>query len=152
MTSDQGRIQGGAIGRSAPLKPTKVTFFTMIFYNSENSIGDIRPVCRPLFRHSSVLILQFGKQHWRYNTSLPSIVSSQQCFEVYAICLTIVNPWWNDSQILLKSPPLKLLAGSDPASDMVFSGNFWCFVDKFDVDWVVAFVFHSSSHFRTKIS
>jgi len=32
---------GGAI--APPLKPTKATFFTMIFYNSENSIRDIRP-------------------------------------------------------------------------------------------------------------
>ena len=28
----------------------------------------------------------------------------------------------------------------------------WCFVEKSDVDWVVVFVFHNSSHFRTKIS
>jgi len=34
----QGRIQGGAIGASAPLKPTKVTFFTMIFYNLERHL------------------------------------------------------------------------------------------------------------------
>jgi len=31
----QGRIQGG---RSLPLKPTKVTLFTIISYNSENKI------------------------------------------------------------------------------------------------------------------
>ena len=42
--------RGGAI---VPLKPTKVAFFTMICYNSENSINDIRPLCRPLFCHSS---------------------------------------------------------------------------------------------------
>jgi len=29
--------------------------FTMILYNSENSIRDIRPFCRPLFCHSSVV-------------------------------------------------------------------------------------------------
>jgi len=39
----------------APLKPTKVTFFTMILNNSENSIRDVRPFCRPLFSHSSVV-------------------------------------------------------------------------------------------------
>jgi len=46
----------GAIGAIASLlKPTKVTFFTMIFYNSENSIRDMKHFCRPLFCHSSVL-------------------------------------------------------------------------------------------------
>jgi len=49
----QGRIQGGDWG--APLIPAKVTFFTMILHNSENSIYDIRPFCRPLFCHSSVV-------------------------------------------------------------------------------------------------
>jgi len=38
-----------------PPKPTKVTFFNMILYNSENRIHDIRPFCRLLFRHSSAL-------------------------------------------------------------------------------------------------
>jgi len=37
----QGQIQGGAIGAISPLKPTKATFFTMIFNNSENRIRDI---------------------------------------------------------------------------------------------------------------
>jgi len=35
-----------------PLKPTKVTLFTTILYNSENSIRDVRRICRPLFCHS----------------------------------------------------------------------------------------------------
>ena len=43
------------IGALAPLKPTKVTFFTMILNNSENSIRDIRPFYRPFFCHSSVV-------------------------------------------------------------------------------------------------
>jgi len=44
------------LGRSPPpLKPKKVTFFTMILNNSENSIRDIRPCCHPLFCHSSVV-------------------------------------------------------------------------------------------------
>jgi len=43
---------GGAI---ANLKPTKVTLLTMILYNSDNSIRDIGPFCRPLFCHSSVV-------------------------------------------------------------------------------------------------
>jgi len=46
---------GGAFGAIAPSKPTKVTLFTMILHNSENSIRDIRPFCRLLFCHSSVL-------------------------------------------------------------------------------------------------
>jgi len=32
---NQGRIQGGRLGRSPPVEPTKVTLFTMILYNSE---------------------------------------------------------------------------------------------------------------------
>ena len=46
---------GGAVGAIAPLKPTKVTLFTMIFYNTENNIRDISPFCSPLFCHSSVV-------------------------------------------------------------------------------------------------
>jgi len=49
---DAGADPGGAI---APLKSTKRSYFTMILYNSENSIRDIRPFCRPLFCHSSVV-------------------------------------------------------------------------------------------------
>jgi len=45
----------GATGAIAPLKPTKVTLFTMILYNSENSICNIRPFCRLLFCHSNVV-------------------------------------------------------------------------------------------------
>jgi len=47
-----GADPGGAIGAIAPLKPSKVTFFTMILHKSENSIRDGRPFCRPLFGHS----------------------------------------------------------------------------------------------------
>jgi len=59
----QGRIQGGEeigaiqggeeIGAIAPLKPTKVTLFTTIFYNLENNIHDIRPFRRLLFCYNS---------------------------------------------------------------------------------------------------
>jgi len=51
----QWQIQRGAIAPIAPLKPMKVTSFTMILHNSENSIRDIRPFCRQLFCHSSVV-------------------------------------------------------------------------------------------------
>jgi len=44
----------GAIGAIAPLKPTKVILY-MILCNSENSMHDIMPFCRPLFCHSSVV-------------------------------------------------------------------------------------------------
>jgi len=41
---------GVAIGAIAsPKKPTKVTFFTMIVYNLDNSIRDTRPFCLTLF-------------------------------------------------------------------------------------------------------
>jgi len=51
----RGGSKEGAIWAIAPLKPTKITSFTILFYNSENSICDIRPFCRPLFCHSSVV-------------------------------------------------------------------------------------------------
>jgi len=46
---------GRAIGAISSLKPTKVTLFTMILYNSENNIRDTRPFCRLLFCQSSVV-------------------------------------------------------------------------------------------------
>jgi len=44
---------GGDCGDHSPLKPTKVTLFTMTLYNSENN--DIKPFCRPLVFHNSVV-------------------------------------------------------------------------------------------------
>jgi len=38
-----GRIQGGDWADRPTLKPTKVTLFAMILYNSENNIRDLRP-------------------------------------------------------------------------------------------------------------
>jgi len=49
----QGRIQGG--DHPLPIKPTKITLFTLILYNSENNIRDVRSFCRPLFCHSCVV-------------------------------------------------------------------------------------------------
>jgi len=43
------------LGRSPPLNLTKVTLFTMTFYNSENNIRDIRPFCRTLSFVTAVL-------------------------------------------------------------------------------------------------
>ena len=45
----------GRLGRSPAPNPTKLTFFTMVLYNSENKIRHMRPMCRPLFYHSSVV-------------------------------------------------------------------------------------------------
>jgi len=72
----QGLIQG-AIGTIVPppLKHRKETLFTMILYNSENNIPYIRPFCRPLLCHSSVVkYTSFLLQpRSRYETWLPNI-------------------------------------------------------------------------------
>jgi len=48
--------RGGQVGQSPPQKnSTKVTFFNTILNNSENSIRDVRPFCRPLLCPSSVV-------------------------------------------------------------------------------------------------
>ena len=51
----RGGSKWGRLGRSSPLKPAKVTLITMILNNSENVIRDIRPFCRDLFCHSSIV-------------------------------------------------------------------------------------------------
>jgi len=50
----QGRIQGGG-GRSTLLKTTKVTLFTVILYNFEKRIRNLRQFSHPLFWHSNVV-------------------------------------------------------------------------------------------------
>ena len=42
VTQNQGRIPRGRLGRSLPLKPTKVSLFTIFFCNSENNNRDIQ--------------------------------------------------------------------------------------------------------------
>ena len=69
-----------------PLKPTKVTLFTMILYYSEKSVRAIRPFCRPYFV-TAVL--------W---TILHLSCSSEPVMRL-------------DYQILQKSTPLTLLTG-----------------------------------------
>jgi len=90
----QGRILGGAIGAIAPLKPKKVNLSTMILYNSENNILDVR-----LF-----------------------VVHCLNCF-VTTVLQSILHLSYSsiavmrlDCQILLKlpPPPLNFLAGSAP--------------------------------------
>jgi len=49
------RSRGVTVGAIAPLKRAKVSLFTMILYNSENTIRDIRSFCPPLFCQSSVV-------------------------------------------------------------------------------------------------
>jgi len=85
----------GAIVVIASLKLTKVTLFTRLFYNSKNSIHDIRPFCHPLFCQCSIV---------NY-TSSP--FSSEAIMRL-------------ESQILLKCSSPTLLAGSP--SD---AGNSW---------------------------
>jgi len=60
-------------GRSPPLKPAEVALFTMILYNSENSIRDIKPFSRPLFCHSSAVNLSLLQQWTRYETRVTNI-------------------------------------------------------------------------------
>jgi len=50
-----GGVPVGAIGAIATTKLTKLTLFSMILYNSDNSIRDMRTFCHPLFCHSSVM-------------------------------------------------------------------------------------------------
>jgi len=86
---------GGSRKQLSPwLNLQKQRFFTMILFKSENSIRNIRPFCRPMFCHSSVVNL-WSILHLSY--------SSERIM-------------WLDCQILLKSPPLKLLAGPAPIS------------------------------------
>jgi len=53
-STNTGADPGGG-GAIAPSKTYKVTLFTMILYNLDNSIRDIRPFCHPLFCHGSVV-------------------------------------------------------------------------------------------------
>jgi len=83
----------GAI--ALPLKPTKVTLFNMIFYNSENSIRNIRPFGRALFCHNSAV---------KYTSTLLQQRSR------YATWL---------SNITEIAPPLTLLVGSAPGLGVI---------------------------------
>jgi len=78
------------------LKPTKVTPFTIIWYNSENNIRNARPFCRPLFCHSSVI------HHFSYSSGAVMRL---------------------DYRIFLKWTPLTVLAGSALPSDLSHSAT-----------------------------
>jgi len=49
----KGESRRGRLGQSPPLKPKKVTLFSIILYNLENKIRDIKPLRRLLFCHNS---------------------------------------------------------------------------------------------------
>jgi len=87
----QRRIQGERLGRLAPLKSYESKFIHHDFCNSENSIRNIRPFCRPLFCYSSVV---------KYNSSL---LQKWSRHEFWLPNITEIAPF-----------PLKLLAGSAP--------------------------------------
>jgi len=67
---NRGGSSWGAIEATHPLKPKNATLFTMIFYNSENSIRVIRPFCRQLYCHYSV-VTRGGSRVGRLGRSLP---------------------------------------------------------------------------------
>jgi len=76
MTAESGSVPRGRLPPAMPsLQPTKVTLFTMIFYDAENSIRDVRPFCRSLFCHSSVVTYTSSllQQRTRNETWLPNI-------------------------------------------------------------------------------
>ena len=80
-----------------PLKPAKVTLFTIILYNPENNIRDIRPFCCPLFRHSSLVkqarnqgAAQGGRSH-PYKTFRPPL---EKCVGYSLKLLDIVQKIW----------------------------------------------------------
>jgi len=75
------------------------TLFTMILYNSENSICGIRPFSHPLFCHSSVV-----------NHTVRHLSCSSDSEPVMRLASL-------DYKILLQSPPLTLLAESAPVGN-----------------------------------
>ena len=96
--TSQGRIHWGAIGAIAPLKLKKVTLFSMILYNSENNVRNVRPFCRPQFCHSSVV---------KYTSSL---AQKQSCYKAWRPNITEITP-------------LNLLAVCTPATSLIRRQN-----------------------------
>jgi len=72
--------------------PKNINSLTIILYNSENNIHDIKPFCCPLFCHSSVV--KYSLFHLSY--SMEAVMRLE-------------------FQILLIFPPITLLARSAPA-------------------------------------
>ena len=68
-----------------PLKPTKVTLFSTILYNSENNIHDVRPVCCRLFCHILAV-----KNHAKKYTS--SVLQQSNCYETWPTNIIEIAP------------------------------------------------------------
>jgi len=94
----QEQNQWGAFRAITPLKPTKITSFTMILYNSESDISKPFP--------NKTFVMFEMSQCSQYKAILLSVVLSQQCCEIYFISHTVMGADMRlDYQILLKSPP-----------------------------------------------
>ena len=107
ITWFQGRIQGEQLRRQLPLKLTKVTVFTMILYNSENSICDIKQFFRPLFRHSRVVKYFASLLHHCYNEIIKYVSFSgfDKCFRFNCFSLLRekrVSFWFSLKRMWLK--------------------------------------------------
>ena len=98
---------GVTIGAIAPLKPTKVSLFTMMLYNSENNVS------KPIPNKSFVM---FKLSHCsRYKAILSFIVASQQFCGLYFIYPTVAKPLWDlTTKYYWNRPPPTLLAGPTP--------------------------------------
>jgi len=93
-----GANPGERLRRSTHPKTNELTLFTMIVYNSENSICTTRPFCHRLFCHSSVV---------RYR--------------LLYLSHSIVNPQWELNTKYYWNRPLTLLAGSALGSKRAFA-------------------------------
>ena len=71
MSDSRHRYRGGSRGgRSLPLKLTKVTFFTMILYNLESTIRDIRPIRAPIVLSHQCCEVGYTVLHVAYSSQL----------------------------------------------------------------------------------
>jgi len=89
-------VRGESSGGDRPLlKPANATLLIIILYNSENSIHDIRPFCRPIFCHRSVV----NKLHLSYSSE-PIIRLDYQ--------MLLQSPpylYWLDPPLFIVDPP-----------------------------------------------
>ena len=101
-----GTDRGRRLERSPPLKPTKVTLFTLFLYISENNIS------KPIPNKSLVMFEQSYCSRFQ-----SSIVLPQRCCEVYFIFLTVAKSIGDLTTKYYWTPrPLTLLAGSAPVT------------------------------------
>jgi len=101
-------------------KKTSTVLAVHCLRSRSGSGGAIGAIAPPKTNESNFIhhdFVQFRKKHSRYNAILPYIIWSHRWSIGYFISLTVVNPQMTlDYQILLKSSPLNLLAGSTPAA------------------------------------